>query len=639
MISHSGMDLESVKKKLRLPASRESQVFIHLENFMLTRKIKILLIVIMIAVVCGVIFILWPGTEPRKPAKIPIGDYSYTIEYAEYRIQQVMEQKHLPSFAVALIDDQDTIWLETFGVANLETNTPAKTDTVYRLWSVAKAFTAVETLRLVEDGLVDLDVPITEYIPDFAIQSRFPDSEPITIRSILTHRSGLPRNGCHWVNFTPNVLADLAASLKDCYQTYPVGYRYKYSNVGFALLGYLIEEMRGELFPNYLRDELLLPIGMDNSAFLHSHLPANSELALGYEFYEGKYYPYNQGDDKSIPSGNLYGTVEDMGKFVKFILRQGEVNGAQLIDPATLKAMFVEQDSTARDPQPMGLGWKTTRVLGSELLIWHDGGPSDGTGALLAFLPERKLGVVLIANGTTFDGSVSTQFAVEILELMLETKYGLAPPPQEPPATVKIERVTLEDYVGKYIAFSEVLDVYLQGDQLKGSIQGFAFNLDPTGETIFQPQHWLADIGLASLLGAPVDLRLLKIEFMAGDEISSDAMIIDLGGFGYEICPEYPGISETPPLWEALAGDYDLIARLPSGITGTDVLGQTSIWVEDGALRMAGFVGPMLPISETEIIILSGSFAGETMVYDPEMGNIYHQNIVYTRTIPLSGGY
>ncbi len=395
------------------------------------RRKTIVLIAIAAIVVFIVVAVLWQERKPRKPAVIPLGDYSYTIEYAEYRIQQVMQQKHLPSLSVVLIDDQDTIWQEAFGVADLEANTPAEPDTVYRLWSVAKVFTALETLRLVEDGLVDLDTPITEYIPDFKLRSRFSESEPITIRSILTHRSGLPRNGCHWVDFTPNVLADLVASLKDCYQTYPVGYRYKYSNVGFALLGYLIEEMRGERFPDYLRDEMLLPIGMDTSAFLRSYLPGNSEIAPGYEFYKEKYYPYNQGDDKSIPSGNLYATIEDMGKFVKFIFRDGEANGTQLLDPVTIKTMFVEQATKARDPQPMGLGWKTTRVLGSELLVWHDGGPSDGTGALMAFIPERKLGVVLIANSTTFGGDVSAPLAVEILELMLETKYGLIPTPEE----------------------------------------------------------------------------------------------------------------------------------------------------------------------------------------------------------------
>ena len=94
-----------------------------------------------------------------------------------------MKQHHLPSVAVALIDDQDTIWQEAFGMANVEEDIPARIDTVYKLWSVAKVFTAIETMRLVEEGLVDLDAPITDYLPDFSIQSRFADSGPITVRS------------------------------------------------------------------------------------------------------------------------------------------------------------------------------------------------------------------------------------------------------------------------------------------------------------------------------------------------------------------------------------------------------------------------------------------------------------------------
>jgi len=584
---------------------------------------------IMLLLLVGVSLWQWGRVAPRKPNPIPSGNYTYTMAYAEHRIQQVMKQKHLPSFAVALIDDQNVILQETFGLANLERKQPAEPNTIYRLWSVAKAFTAIETMRLVEDGLVNLDTPITAYIPDFVLQSRFPDSGPITIRNILTHRSGLPRNGCHWVELNPNVLADLTTSLKDCYQTYPVGYRYKYSNVGFNLLGYIIEEMRGVPFSEYMRDELLLPLGMDNSAFMRPDLLDSLEVAPGYEFYDGKYYPYEQGDSALIASGNLYATIEDMEKFVQFIFRDGEAGGIQLMAPETLQMMFVEQSSNAIDPHSMGLGWKTNRVLGSELLVWHDGGPADGTGALVAFLPERKLGVVLIANGTTFDGSISVPLAVEFLELMLETKYGLQPPPEEKPATMDVESAILDNYVGKYIVFGEVMDVYLDGDQLKGRVYGFSLNLDPLSETIFQPRNWLADTGLASLLGAPVDLRQLKVEFMAGDDVSSDYMIVHLGEIGFEICPEYPQIGEIPPLWQDITGDYDLITRLPSGSPDTEVIGQSSIWVEDGVLQMGGIVGPILPINETEIIIQSGPLAGETMIYDVETGNIYHQNIVF----------
>jgi CubicO group peptidase (beta-lactamase class C family) len=595
------------------------------------RKKTIYLLVTLLLVFPAITFwVDWRTRAPRKPAPIPLGDYSYSVEYAEYRIAQLMERKHLPSVAVVLIDDQDTIWQETFGTANLKEDMPVESNTVYKLWSVAKVFTAIETMRLVEEGLVDLDASITEYIPNFSIQSRFADSEPVTIRRILTHRSGLPRNGCYWIDFRPDALVDLAASLEDCHLAYPVGYRYKYSNIGFDTLGFVIEEMRDALFPDFMREKLLIPIGMNDSAFMRSQIPYQRDLALGYEYYNSEYYPYEQSDIKNFPSGNLYSTIEDMGTFVKFIFREGNnANGEQIISPETLESMFMVQATSARDPQPMGLGWKIAQVFGSERLVWHDGGPSEGIGALVAMLPERKLGVALFANGTTFDGSVSVALALDILELMLETKYGVITPPEETQAIAEIERTILEDYVGKYVAFGEVMEVFLRGDQFKGNTQGFTFNLDPLSENTFQPGHWLVDIGLANLLGVPIDLRQLKVEFMVGDETDDDVMIINIGGISYEICPRYPDIEEIPLLWEELIGEYDLVARLPSGAIDKKVLGNATIWMENDMLQMGGVVGPILPISETEIIILSGPFAGETMAVDPETGNIQHQQIVY----------
>jgi hypothetical protein len=220
---------------------------------------------------------------------------------------------------------------------------------------------------------------------------------------------------------------------------------------------------------------------------------------------------------------------------------------------------------------------------------------------------------------------------------MLEAKYGLVPPVEAAQKPVALPRTTLVDFVGKYIAFGEVLDVSLKGDQLKGHILGFSFNLEPLNETVFQPRNWLADTGLASLLGAPVDLRQLKIEFMPGDDISPAYLIVHIGGIGYEICPGYPDWGEIPPGWEELVGDYNLTPRLPSGMSASDVFGETSIAMEDGVLRMAGIVGPIIPISDTEIKILSGPFAGETIDHDPETGDLYHQKTRYTKMNPPQG--
>jgi len=598
----------------------------------MSRRIK-MLIVILVTLPLLVIVFFWHRQRVvlRKPDSIPQGEYTYTVDYTEYRIHQMMKHHHLPSMAVALIDDQDIIWQEAFGLANIEEEISATTDTVYKFWSVSKVFTAIETMRLVEEGMIDLDAPVTDYLSDFSIQSRFPESEPITVRHILAHHAGLPRNECHSVGWYDgnDVLDEKVASLSNCYLAFPVGYRYKYSNIGPDTLGAIIQNTRNKPFPYYMEENLLTVIGMKNSAFLTADIPSQKEVALGYEYYEGKYYPYEQGDITSLPSSNLYATLEDMSEFAKFIFRGGEANGEQIINPETLELMFEDQYSSLRDPQPMGLGWKTARIFGDELLVWHDGGPTEGIGSLVALLPERKLGVVLFANEISFEGSTSVFLAVEILELMLETKYGLIPPENETPEPVNVDQTLLEDYEGKYIAFGQIMDVFLGKNGLKGSIQGMKFDLIPVSQTEFRLSHWLLNLGLENLLQLPMDLRELKIEFLEGDETGEEVMIVNFGNISYEICPKYPEITDIPPLWAEIAGEYELMARLPNGEIGSDILGNTSIWVKDGVLQMVGFVGPLLPISETEIIILSGSFVGETMIYEPSTGYIYHQSIIY----------
>ena len=436
--------------------------------------IRILAFALLI-LLAGDAFWRWQTAPPRKPDAIPLGDYGYTVDYAEYRIERLMKQYHLPSTAVSLIDDQNIIWQETFGLANIEENIPATPDTVYKMWSVAKLFTAVETMRLVEEGLVDLDAPITDYLPDFALQSRFSDSEPITIRSILAHHSGLPRNECRAITSPPgayDALGELVASLPDCYAIAPVGYRYKYTNIGPDTLGHIIQEMRGQPFAHTMQENLLTPIGMENSAFLSADIPAPTDVALGYEYYKGDYYPYEQRDIPELPSGNLYATLTDMSAFAQFVFRDGEADGEQIINPETLRLMFEDQYPHQHYPQPMGLGWKTAHVFGDELLVWHDGGPVEGISSLVALLPERKLGVVLFANEVSFEGNVSIFAAMDILELMLGTKYGIISPESDLPEPIDIDRSLLDDYAGRYIVFGEVLDVFLSGDQIKAKALG-----------------------------------------------------------------------------------------------------------------------------------------------------------------------
>jgi len=190
----------------------------------------------------------------------------------------------------------------------------------------------------------------------------------------------------------------------------------------------------------------------------------------------------------------------------------------------------------------------------------------------------------------------------------------------------------LDGYVGRYIAFGQVMDVSLSGGRLKGNIQGMKLDLIPVDQTRFRVGHWLLSLGLADLLALPMDLRELEIEFLAGDETDQDVMIINMADVSYEICPRYPEFTDVPAMWEDLVGVYELAGRLPSGHAGSEIVGSAEILVEDGVLKMPGLVGPLQPINETEIIILSGPFAGETLVRDPTTGYLYHQWVAFTLT-------
>ena len=236
------------------------------------------------------------------------------IRHIEKQVRREMRRLDIPGFAIAVVDDQSVLWEAYYGVENIDAASPVTTETVFRVGSISKVFTALEVMRLRDEGLLDLDSRIEEYLPEFEIQSLFHSDEPITVRSLLTHRSGLPRNGTlplwYWDPGTA-VLNELVGSLKDAFAVAPPWTRYKYSNIGYVTLGLLIEELRGGLWPYYMQRELLRPIGMSSSAFLSERLPSGRTIATGYFPVNGKNLPGGEYDIIYMPSGNLHATARD----------------------------------------------------------------------------------------------------------------------------------------------------------------------------------------------------------------------------------------------------------------------------------------------------------------------------------------
>ena len=493
---------------------------------------------------------------------------------------------------------------------------------------MAKVFTAIEIFREVEEGLIDLDAPITEYLPDFSINSRFSSSGPITIRSILAHRSGLPRNDTllewYWES-RPDVLKAETDSLANAYQAFPVGYRYKYSNIGYNVLGRLIEVIRGiELpdpsavsgWPYYMKDEILFPLGMNDTGFGSDPLLYGRDsalnVAMGYYTKNGNNEPYNQFDIIDLASGNMQSTMHDMIKFAQYILRVGETEENQIIESDTLWSMFEEQYTRPRDPKTNGLTWFTDKEVLGELVVFHSG-TNQGFISMIALMPERDLGLIVISNSDSFE-DMQNQLTFDTLRLMLETKYGIMPQEEKPAETVDISKDTLENYVGKYVINGEIIEIILSGDKVQAIYQGQKISMIPVSQSKFRLSHWLADV------------ENIELEFFVDSPDDEDIMVVAMGD--YFVCPRYPDVEEMPPLWNKLIGTYDIYPRIPSIYSDTETLGTIEIEVVDNGL-LTSYGKVLNPINNTEIIIVGGIYDGETMIYDDETGNITWQNVVY----------
>ncbi len=291
--------------------------------------------------------------------------------------------------------------------------------------------------------------------------------------------------------------------------------------------------------------------------------------------------------------------------------------------------MFEDHYSRVEDPETMGLGWKTTRLNNSELLVWHDGGPSEGIGSVIAILPDRKMGIAMMGNSTEFSGAISIQLAIQILNRILADRSESIEKSPDSPERILVSRQNMDRYEGRYLAWGTNMDVKAKNKKMKGRIGGIGLNLIPLSETNFRLTHWMDQIGLTKIFKPPVAFDKIKVYFATDSLEGKINMIIDLDQLSYEICPSYPDQLHLPNPMENLPGTYRLAWRLPFNEPCPFSGDLFSISLEKEVLSMSGVFGPLLPRNNRQLTILCGPFAGEIMEYDAGTGNIFHQNTVF----------
>lgn len=438
--------------------------------------------------------------------------YSEAIEQIDALIQDEMKRNNIQGLSVALVNEEGIFWAKGYGLEDVENNKKATPQTLYRIASVTKSFTATAIMILVDRGLVDLDTSIHEYIPEFSINSIYDQTRPITVRDLLNHHSGLKRDHYKGTRSTkPPTLDFLVAELKDDYLALPTDTMYKYSNIGYALLGKIIENVSGKSYNQFMNDEIFQPLGMTNS---YTYLNANNApfISKAYQI-EGFIFKnaieIQQFRQRDQPAGSIVSSVEDTAKFIQMILNDGKNSiGEQVLSKESLEQMFVVQyPENELDDDPYGLGWKINKVHlpYTDLNIRH-GGTLIGFSTLVAAAPNEKLGIAIFYNTNQIFSR--HYIANEALELLAKVKKGDKEIENEPEKEriIALHSDQYEQYVGRYVGIGDlplVMDLQTKKGQLKLKLLGQELSLKPVSDKRFKvvKEILFVKIGVGQFMG------------------------------------------------------------------------------------------------------------------------------------------
>ncbi len=307
----------------------------------------------------------------------------------------------LPGIAVGVVHDQELIWAQGFGFADVVTKIPAAPGTKFRMASHSKLFTATAIMQLRDVGKLRLDDPVSKYLPWFQIKPAEPDDPPITIEELLTHSSGLPREaGSHWSDLDfPNaegIRKFLAANTS----AYPPEVRWKYSNLAFSVAGLVVEAISGESFANYIQNHIFTPLSMKDSS-VDRDVPG---LATGYgrRLPDGTHQkmPFVDAHAMAAATG-ITSTVEDMAKFVSLQFRKGKPGGQQILSTGALREMHRVRVLENNWQRGNAIGFAVQRDK-DRVYVGHGGSyPGFKTQTLIQL--DDRVGVIVLTNGDDSD--------------------------------------------------------------------------------------------------------------------------------------------------------------------------------------------------------------------------------------------
>ncbi len=405
--------------------------------------------ILIIAAVVAIIFMCFACTRSQEQSGGDIieGTLGSEIETKlEPIIKDVIEAHALPGLAIGIVNENKIVYAKGFGYKHIDTREPITATTLFHMASISKPFVATAVMQLVEQGKIDLEAPVTSYLPYFELDDE--RCKEITIQQMLSHVSGMPDvMDYEWDNpvYDEGALERYVRSLTDRKMRFAPGEKFAYSNMAFECLGDVIGKVSGMSFADYEKKHILNPAGMKESTFLKpEHLPENWAAghlrSLTTVAWDG--YPYNR---MHGPSSTLHSNAIEMCNWAITNISRGSFEGNQILETSSYDVLWKSWIQIGGDKgrDSVGLSWFLGEYRG-EKSVGHGGG-DVGFSTYLVILPEKSMAVIVLCNYIPAPVGYVTNAALDIL-------LGFEPEGFKPPASIPVGRALVEQGVEAAVA-------------------------------------------------------------------------------------------------------------------------------------------------------------------------------------------
>ncbi len=418
---------------------------------------------LIIQVISALVFALPVLAQPKEPS---FGEL-------ETVIQAELKETNTPGAAVVVIKDGRVVFAKGFGVTSIETGAPVTTETLFRLGSTTKMFTAAALVRVAEQGRLKLEAPIGNFAKGLS-----PELAHLTTHQLLSNSAGVADFAAPVVAQEDAALATMVRGWKADALFAEPGKIYSYASPGFWLAGYVLEEVSGKPYADAMEELIFKPLGMQRTT-LRPLAAMTYPLALGHNLNAESKKPevirpvYN--NVAMWPAGSIFSSANELGRFVTAFLSGGKLDGKEVFPPSLFAKLSGKHVAMPGDPDAFyGYGLMNFESRGVRLLM--HGGFSRGYGSMIQMAPEHGFAVIVLTNKS---GETLNKTTTKAKEMFLPLKPGVAETPKK---AIPLTAADLSTFAGKFVNGPQTWEIVATGGKLVLKAEGAEFALSKTAD-------------------------------------------------------------------------------------------------------------------------------------------------------------